>query len=148
MNDVEPTTPRGITAKKSLSLNDLKTTLSNQRHNYGLIVFESQFCKFCDAMKPLYRAYQKRHGWDISYIDVDANPELVTEFNITSTPTVVMVKANSDKSLIVSNGVTTLPNLETNIYRSARLLNGDINLQQFLTMEHQRGSSIDPVVVN
>jgi conjugal transfer pilus assembly protein TraF len=148
MNDVEPTTPRGITAKKALSLNDLKTTLADQRHNFGLIIFESQFCKFCDAMKPLYRAYQNRHGWDITYIDVDASPDLVTEFDIKSTPTVVMVKANSDKSLIVSNGVTTLPNLETNIYRSTRLLNGEINLQQFLTMEHQRGSSIDPVVRN
>lgn len=145
-NDIAPSTPAGITAKKAITIADLNTKLKSNSRNYGLIVFESKSCRFCTAMKPLFRAFQNRHGWTITHLDIEDRPDLVAEFNIQSTPTALMIKAGTDKPLIVANGVISLPKLEMNIYRSVRLLNDEITLQQFLTMEHQMGSSIDPVM--
>ncbi|MEY8201150.1 MAG: conjugal transfer protein TraF [Colwellia sp.] len=143
-NDVIPTTKRGITARKAQAVNDVKIKLLRENKNYGLIVFVSPMCKFCTAMYPIYNAFKKRHGWDIAYVNADEHPEMAADFNVSGTPTVAMIKADSDKRLIVSNGVSTLPNFEENIYRSTRYLNGEINLQQFLTSDYQINTSLDP----
>lgn len=143
--DSAPHSQMGIKAKKAMSLENVKTKLGEENSNYGLLVFVSQSCQYCKAMYPIFRAFQKRHGWDIKYIDADARPDLFLEFDVSSTPTAVLVKAGSTDSQRIAQGTVTLPNLEMNIYRSVRLMNNEIDLQQFLTMEHQMGGSLDPL---
>lgn len=143
--DQVSTTPIGIKAKKKTVLEDLNTKLSSERKNFGLMIFMSGTCGACKAMHKIYKAFGRRHGWQIHYIDVDERLDLVDHFNVKVTPTVVMVQAETENHQTVSHGVQALPNLESNIYRSLRLMKGEIDLQQFLTMEHQMGSSLDPL---
>lgn len=143
--DQVPTTPIGIKAKKKTTLNDLNSKLKNEKRNFGLMIFMSGTCPACKAMHRIYKAFAARHGWQVRYIDVERRLDLVEHFNVSVTPTVILVQAETQKHQTVSHGVQALPNLELNIYRSLRLMKGEINLQQFLTMEHQMGSSLDPL---
>lgn len=143
--DAAPHSSLGITAKKAMTLENLQTKLAQENRNYGLLVFVSESCQYCKAMYPIFRAFQNRHGWDIKYIDAEARPDLFLEFSVTSTPTAVLVKAGSNESQRIAQGTLSLPNLELNIYRSVRLMNKEIDLQQFLTLEHQMGGSLDPL---
>ncbi|WP_197476012.1 conjugal transfer protein TraF [Oleiphilus sp. HI0043] len=143
--DMAPSTPMGIKTKKANILNDLNSKLKSEYRNFGLMIFMSGSCGACKVMHPLYKAFAIRHGWQVQYIDVEQRPDLVDHFKVKVTPTVIMVQSNTNNHQTVSHGVVALPNLETNIYRSLRLMKGEIDMQQFLTMEHQMGSSLDPL---
>ncbi|MFH7321421.1 conjugal transfer protein TraF, partial [Desulfurivibrio sp. D14AmB] len=54
------------------------------------------------------------------------------------------IKRNHPSQLTVASGVISLDELELKLYRSIRLLAGEINPEEFSVYEFQRGGSMDP----
>lgn len=67
-----------------------------------VIVFSKKDCAPCERLKAVIEDFKEEYPsvvWTI--IDYDENPEMVKFYNITKTPTSVMIKSNSVINIIV-----------------------------------------------
>ena len=65
-------------------------------------------------------------------------------FNVTTTPTLIIVGRKSGEYLIVSSGVISLADMEERIYRGVRLLEGETTADNYSTYDYQKGGVLDP----
>lgn len=72
-----------------------------------VLCFTADFCGPCKVMKPVMTqiASENSDKFDISYIDIEENAELASQYGIRGVPTYVVVKDNKEVDRIV--GATT-----------------------------------------
>ena len=78
----------------------------------------------------------EKEGVDVVRIDIDKNPEAVARFAIQTTPMTLLIERNSERWLPIAVGVEPIPTLENNVYRSIRLLRGEVDEKQFMVNEY------------
>jgi conjugal transfer pilus assembly protein TraF len=113
---------RGKTTRRLIDIQKSET-LKAYSDRYGLIYFFSPQCPYCQKFKPLLDEFIEQYGFEVEYVDVTLEPELSEAFGITATPTVKMVTPKDD-ILSINNGMITLEDFETRIYRYIRYLEG------------------------
>lgn len=135
-------------AGKQAQFNTRKRTMDNylqkSTEQYGLLYFSSQSCEFCRLQDNILRKLLSVFSFDINVVEFSKNPALTERFNIKQTPSILVVKRNTDKYLPVAFGATSLPELTENIYRAIRYIEKEINPMQFFTNGSDIGTGLDP----
>lgn len=117
--------------------------LRGQAARYALVMFSRASCGYCRVQWPILQRFQEEHGWQVINQDLDAHPELAARFGVEVTPTTMIIRRNSAQRMIVATGVEAYPNLAQTAYQAARLLNGDIRPEQFLSGAGEDGGFFD-----
>lgn len=123
---------------------EIARALARERNRFALIYFRSETCVFCKEQDSALHWFQVRTGWKVKTIDVDRNPSLAREMNIQVTPSIILIRKGSDDYMPVGVGATAATDLEGNIFRAMRLLNGEVTPQQFFLYEFDKGGLMDP----
>ena len=140
-----PTNKPGRIAETKQYAQLVQSKLQTLTEQFGLAMFSSPTCPYCDAEREILRYLQSKHALDITEIDVTERPDLEARFNVTVTPMVIIIERGTDRWMPVAVGVESAAGLEQNIYRAARYLRGETQPQQFLMPEHKRGGFFDPL---
>lgn len=78
--------------KNRIVLDDFKTILKSQE--YVLVDFGSNYCPPCKKVIPVLDSLNSRSNHNIKtvLIEIDANPDIIKDFKITSIPTLILYK--------------------------------------------------------
>lgn len=110
---------------------------------YALVMFSRASCGYCQVQWPIAQRFQQEYGWQVIRQDLDAHPELGHRFGVEVTPTIMIIKRESQQRMVIASGVEAYPNLSAMAYQAVKLLNGDIRPEQFLTGAGEEGGFFD-----
>jgi conjugal transfer pilus assembly protein TraF len=144
---VYPSARPGITARVRMQQNEITQTIATAANNHALIFFVSPSCGFCEQQAQILAYFTDKYNWPIKIVDISRQIQAASRFNITITPTLLLIKKGADKSLTVSTGVITLSELERKLYRSIRHLQGDNQGDHFLMYDFERDTPLDPTSI-
>jgi conjugal transfer pilus assembly protein TraF len=147
VGQVYPSARPGITARVRMQQNEITQTIGTAGNNHALIFFVSPGCDFCEQQAHILAYFTDKYNWPIKIVDISRQIQAASRFNITITPTLLLVKKGADKSLTVSTGVITLSELERKLYRSIRNLQGDTQGDNFLMYDFERNTPLDPTSI-
>jgi len=147
VGQVYPSARPGITARVRMQQNEITQTIGTAGNNHALIFFVSPGCDFCEQQAQILAYFTDKYDWPIKIVDTRRQIQAASRFNITITPTLLLVKKGADKSLTVSTGVITLSELERKLYRSIRYLQGNIQGDHFLMYDFERDTPLDPTSI-
>lgn len=117
--------------------------LRGQARQYALVMFSRESCGYCRVQWPIIQRFQEDYGWQAIRQDLDAHPELGSRFGIEVTPTTMVIRRDSAQRMVIASGVEAYPNLSQMAYQAVRLLNGDIQPEQFVTGAGEEGGFFD-----
>lgn len=144
---VYPSARPGITARVRMQQNEITQTIATAGNNHALVFFVSPGCGFCEQQAQILAYFTDKYNWPIKIVDISRQIQAASRFNITTTPTLLLVKKGADKSLTVSTGVITLSELERKLYRSIRHLQGNTQGDHFLMYDFERDTPLDPTSI-
>lgn len=147
MNSTNPTVTPGRIAKTQMQSSEIQTTIASAQGDHALLFFTQQGCSFCDKQKNILKFFNDKYGWPIKELDIRANPDVAARFNITTTPTLLLIGKGKDNYLPVSVGVASLDTIEQKLYRGVRLLDGKITPEEYSTFDYQKGGGGDPKAI-
>lgn len=139
-----PTSGPGKEASNSIANTAIDQMVHNAPRNFGLIYFYQDGCKYCEAEAKVL-SYIITRGWQVKKINIKEHPDQAAQFNVTVTPTLLLVKQGDQRFLPMSYGVITYTDLAQKIYNGVEYLNGEISPEQFGMREDQRGGGFDPL---
>jgi len=147
VNHVYPTAGPGITARVRMQQNEIFQTISRAGNDHALIFFVSPGCGFCAKQAGILAYFKDKYGWQIKTVDISRNINAAARFNITITPTLLLIKKGQEKYMTVTSGVIALSELERKLYRAIRYLQGNTQGDNFLMYDFQKGSAFDPTSI-
>jgi conjugal transfer pilus assembly protein TraF len=147
VNQVYPLAGPGINARVQMQQQEISETINQAGENHALLFFISPGCGFCEQQSLLLAYFVDKYGWQIKSVDINADPNAANRFNITTAPTLLLIKKGQDDYMTVANGVISLTELERKLYRAIRYLQGDTTGDNFLMYEFQKGSAFDPTSI-
>ncbi len=147
VNHVYPTAGPGITARVRMQQNEIFQTVSRAGNDHALIFFVSPGCSFCEKQAGILAYFKDKYGWQIKTVDISRNINAAARFNITITPTLLLIKKGQEKYMTVTSGVIALSELERKLYRAIRSLQGNTRGDNFLMYDFQKGSAFDPTSI-
>ncbi len=106
-------------------------------------MFSRKSCGYCQVQWPIAQRFQEEFGWQVIRRDLDAHPEQGQRFGVEVTPTMMVIKRDSQQRMVIASGVEAYPNLSAMAYKAVRLLNGDIRPEQFMTGAGEEGGFFD-----
>lgn len=117
--------------------------LAGQSNRYALLYFVQEGCPYCAKEQPIISAFGHRTGWYIKEVDIRRQPEVRTKFNITNTPTIVLIKHDMDSRSWqpVSYGFADAESLVSSVYGITRVLNGEAPAQELNSLVMQGQST-------
>ena len=146
LNPVYPTSAPGTAARVQMQQNEITATIAGARQDHALVFFTAPGCGFCDQQARILAAFIDQYGWQVGPVDIERQPELALRFNITLTPTLLLLRQGG-QSLPIASGVVTLPEIERNLYQAIRYLRGDTAIDSFTTYGFQQGGVLDPASI-
>ena len=147
VNQVYPAAGPGITARVQMQQTEISQTINQAGANHALIFFVSPGCGFCEQQAQILAYFADKYGWQIKTVDISTDLNAAARFNITTSPTLLLIKKDQDDYMTVANGVITLTELERKLYRAIRYLQGDTKGDNFLMYQFQKGSAFDPTSI-
>jgi conjugal transfer pilus assembly protein TraF len=142
---VYPVTAPGQSALVSIRVREQEETIISGREQFALIMFTRQGCEFCESQKSILEFFINKYGWPVRTLDMDEYPDMATRFDVTMTPSIIIVDKNSGKSMPISVGVISMSDLALKLYRSIRYMRGEIEPQQWFMHDFEKGKSNDPL---
>lgn len=117
--------------------------LSSQRNRYALLYFVQEGCPYCAKEQPIMTAFSRATGWYVKEVDIRRQPEVRTKFNVTNTPTIVLIKQDMDSRSWqpVSYGFADAQALVNSVFGITRVLNGEAPAQQLNSLVMQGQST-------
>lgn len=143
---VYPITAPGRAAVVKMRAREEQETLLGARDDFALIMFTREGCEFCTAQKSILAYFVNKYGWPVRMIDVERHPNMAARFNITMTPTIIIVERKSGSYMPVSVGVVSMSELTLRLYRTIRYMRGQITPQQWFMHEYERGKTNDTLI--
>ena len=140
----DPITTPGKVATIKQTAQDIEDKINWAAGNYGIIYFYSPECQYCEAQTPILKYFVDKYKWEIQPYDTKTDSKVAEAFNVTVTPTILIVGRKNGEYLIVSSGVISLPDMEERIYRGIRLLEGETSVENYSTYDYQKGGALDP----
>ena len=131
----------GIAQTTRLAMNEIQRYVRSVNQDFGLIVFVSPTCHYCDTQLGILK-YAENDGVQIKVVDITKNPAAQSKFGITSTPTIILVDRTTGQYMPISAGVSSLEDIYIKISRAVRLLKGD-SPENYATYEYQKGGGLD-----
>ncbi len=147
VNHVYPTAGPGVTARVSRQNDEIFQTINRAGADHALLFFVSPGCGFCEKQAGILGYFIDKYGWQVKTVDISRNKASGARFNITITPTLLLIKKGTDSYLSVANGVIAMTELERKLYRAIRLLQGNTGEETFLMYDFQKGSAFDPTSI-
>jgi len=147
VNQVYPTAEPGITARVSMQQNEIEQTISRAGADHALLFFTSPGCGFCEKQVQILAYFLGKYGWQIKTVDIRQNSNAAARFNITTTPTLLLIEKGREEYMTVATGVIAMTELERKLYRAIRYLKGDTKNDNFLMYDFQKGSTLDPTSI-
>jgi conjugal transfer pilus assembly protein TraF len=147
VNHVYPTTGPGVTARVSMQNDEISQTINRAGNDHALVFFVKSGCGFCDKQAGILSYFVDKYGWQIKTVDITKNLDIVARFNITITPTLLLIKKGQDDYMRVASGVIALTELERKLFRAIRLQQGNTREDTFLMYDFQKGSAFDPTSI-
>lgn len=123
----------------------VKDRIQAARDDYALIYFYQDHCPYCEAQSNILRFLAESRHWLIKAVNINRERGLAARFNITVTPTILLIKKGEDGYLPLGTGVMTLEQLDDRIYSGMRLLEGEIKPEQYGVRGYQDGTPMDPL---
>ena len=140
----DPITTPGKVATIKQTAQDIEDKINWAAGNYGIIYFYSPECQYCEAQTPILKYFVDKYKWETQPYDTKIDSKVAEAFNVTVTPTILIVGRKNGEYLIVSSGVISLPDMEERIYRGIRLLEGETSVENYSTYDYQTGGALDP----
>lgn len=140
-----PVSGPGKEAVKSITNSNQESRITAARNNFGLIYFYQDGCPYCVAQQKILQYFIQSKKWTVKPVNIQMDPGASARFNISTTPTLILVKQGEDGYLPLSSGIISLEELEGRIYNGIRLLDGEITTEQFNMRDFQRGGGFDPL---
>ncbi len=147
VNHVYPTAGPGITARVRIQQNEIFQTIRRAGNDHALLFFVSPGCGFCAKQAGILAYFRDKYSWQIKTVDISRNINAAARFNITITPTLLLIKKGQEKYMTVTSGVIALSELERRLYRAIRYLQGNTQGDTFLMYDFQKGSAFDPASI-
>ncbi|KJR98810.1 MAG: hypothetical protein VR65_19600 [Desulfobulbaceae bacterium BRH_c16a] len=147
VNHVYPTAGPGVTARVSMQNDEIVQTINRAGNDHALIFFVSPGCGFCEKQAGILSYFVDKYGWQIKTVDISRNINSAARFNITITPTLLLIKKGQNNYMPVASGVIAMTELERKLYRAIRLLQGNTREDTFLMYDFQKGSAFDPTSI-
>ncbi len=144
MNQVYPTTGPGVTARVQMQRGEIAEALGSGRADHALLFFVNPHCPFCEQQQQILGYFMEKYDWQVRTVDTEQQPEAAARFNITVTPTLLLIKKGQSESMPVATGVISLSELERKLYRAIRYLGGQTDGDNFLLYDFQKDSALDP----
>lgn len=124
---------------------EVKARVEAAHDDYALIYFYQDSCPYCEAQTGIMQFMVSMRHWNVQSVNIAQRPELAAKFNVTVTPTTLLIKKGVDDYLTMATGVITLADLDDAIYSGMRLMEGEIKPEQNGMREYQRGGGLDPL---
>lgn len=137
--------PPGQDALKQIRRNEVNQRIAVAKGEYGLVYFNSSNCPYCIAQENVLKAFQRSRHMEIKGVNIAEHPDLAARFNITITPTLILVQKGSDSYQPISYGVISLEELDYRVFSTVRLMEGQIKPEQYGVRDHERGGAYDPL---
>jgi len=147
VNQVYPTSGPGVTARVQMQQDEIAETIIKAKDDHAILFFVKEGCGFCEKQVQILAYFVDKYGWQIKTIDIGQQPNYAARFNITSTPTLLLIKQNEDQYMPISVGVVSLAEMEQKLYQAVRSLRGDTTIDSFTTYDFQKGSALDPTSI-
>jgi conjugal transfer pilus assembly protein TraF len=147
VNQVYPTAEPGITARVRMQQNEIEQTISRAMDDHALLFFTRPGCGFCEKQAQILAYFREKYGWQIMTVDISQNTSAAARFNITITPTLLLIEKGKEEYMTVAAGVIALTELERKLYRAIRYLQGATRNDNFLMYDFQKGSAFDPTSI-
>ncbi|MEN6317914.1 MAG: conjugal transfer protein TraF [Syntrophaceae bacterium] len=123
----------------------VESRLKQEKGNYGLLFFYSPNCGYCIEQSSILKVFINKYKWDIKGVDVTSDPDAKAQFNIGTTPTLLLVQRSSSESMTIAVGVISLDEIEGTIYKAIRYLNKEISPEQWNVYDFQKDGLMDPL---
>lgn len=136
-----------IPAAKAVQLKANETERRNKilasRDDYALIYFSSATCPYCVEQDKILGYFVGRNNWTVKKVDKDTSPGVAARFNVTMTPTLLLIRKGRDDFMPITSGVISLTDLEERVFNGIRLMNNETTPENFTMREYQRGGALD-----
>jgi conjugal transfer pilus assembly protein TraF len=147
ISQVYPTSSPGAVARVQMQQEEITGTIREARDDHALLFFVAAGCGFCEKQAQILAYFVDKYGWQVKPVDIEREPNLALRFNITTTPTLLLIRQDREASMRIATGVATLPEIERNLYQAIRSMRGDTSMESFTTYEFQKGSALDPTSI-
>lgn len=139
-----PVTAPGVVARVKMQKDEITATIQAAAEDHALLYFFSPECPYCLEQQQILRFFTGRYGWQVKGIDVEENSHAAARFNINVTPALLLIRKGHEEYIPVASGVVALEEMERRLYRSIRLLNGQVTPQGYSVYDFQKGGGFDP----
>ena len=146
--------PAGVRAE-SCVVGDGRGAFCDVAYANGMLTIYGARLESDDTLRQVKQAYSaevvkftaKKYGWQIKTVDISQQPDLAARFDITVTPTLLLIKQDQEQFMPLSVGVIALSEMEQKLYQAIRYLRGDTAIDSFTTYDYQKGSALDPTAI-
>ncbi|BCO09271.1 thiol reductase thioredoxin [Desulfolithobacter dissulfuricans] len=142
-----PAAMPGVKARVRQQRQEIASVITNAKDDHALLFFTNPDCGYCAEQRQILAYFTERYGWQIKTIDTTIDPGIAARFNISITPTLMLIRRDRPDYLTVTTGVVSLADLERRLYRAIRLLRGDITPENYSTYDFQKGGALDPTAI-
>jgi conjugal transfer pilus assembly protein TraF len=137
--------PPGQDAIKEMKLAEVNQRIAAASKEYGLIYFYRPNCPYCTAEEGILQQFHNSRHIDIKPVNIQDRPDLAAMFNVTITPTLILVQKGNEGFQPISYGVISLPELDYRVFSTVRLMEGQIAPEQYGVRDYERGGAYDPL---
>jgi conjugal transfer pilus assembly protein TraF len=124
---------------------EVKERVLASHDNYALIYFYQDGCPYCETQSNILRFLAEARHWLVKPVNITKNRALALRFNITVTPTILLIKKGEEGYLPLGTGVITLERLDERIYSGMRMMEGETKPEQYGMRGYQAGTPMDPL---
>ena len=144
VNDVYPGTTPGMEARIQMQQKEIEGTIGGTRNDHAILFFWKPDCGFCEKQVGILKYFSEKYGWEIKPINIAEQKDLAARFNITTTPTLLLIRQGNEQYMPISVGVISLAEMEQKLYQAIRYLNGDTDIDTFTNTDFEKGGTLDP----
>ena len=143
--DVYPITKPGQRARVKNIMQEKNSIIRDSGKDFALIMFFSDDCSYCQAQLPILQYFIDNFKWPVRMVNIDKNPNAAARFNVLTVPQMILIYKKTGDYMPISTGVISLSELKSKLYRSIRLMRGEITPQQWFLYEFEKNKSADPL---
>jgi conjugal transfer pilus assembly protein TraF len=143
MDGVSPLAAPGKAAVTREKQREVEEKLRQSFDDFAMIYFYQPDCSFCQEQDGIMQYFVRKYDWEIKKIDITRETAHASRFNVTTTPTIILVYKNSTDYIPITAGVASMAEIEDRVYRGIRLLSGEITPQNYSIYDFQQGGVLD-----
>ena len=138
-----PSAPGAKAIQYKETESERRNKIAISRDDFAIIYFASNTCSYCVEQDRILGYFKGRNNWTIKRVDKDQNPELAAKFNVTMTPTLLLIRKGVDDFMPITSGIISLSDLEDRVFMGIRLMNKETTPENFTTRDFQKGGPLD-----